>query len=126
MNPPVSWQAELLTLVNGVRSQAGAKPLCYNAKLNAASQAQSDSGIYGHTWDYVNQQGYSWSALGQNIAKGQTSVQQVFHAWFDELPPNDGHRKNILSPSFNQMGAGWTTSSNMWTQNFGASSEPCL
>ena len=63
---------------------------------------------------------------GQNIAQGQTSVQQVFSAWYNESPPNDGHRLNILNRDFTQMGVGWTQGTNMWTQNFGrSSSEPC-
>ena len=37
----------MLALVNQVRAQAGAPPVCYNAKLNTASQQQSDSGRYG-------------------------------------------------------------------------------
>mmetsp|Transcript_37073 Transcript_37073/g.85682 ORF Transcript_37073/g.85682 Transcript_37073/m.85682 type:complete len:246 (-) Transcript_37073:413-1150(-) len=120
------WLLELLQLVNSVRAQHGAQRLCLNDKLNAASQSQSDSGKYGHTWNYVKQQGYHYSWLGQNIARGQRSVREVFNAWYNEVPPNDGHRRNILNPRFTQMGAGWTRSTNMWTQNFGASdSESC-
>jgi len=120
------WLLELLQLVNSVRAQHGAQRLCLNDKLNAASQSQSDSGKYGHTWNYVKQQGYHYSWLGQNIARGQRAVREVFNAWYNEVPPNDGHRRNILNPRFTQMGAGWTRSTNMWTQNFGASdSESC-
>lgn len=62
----------------------------------------------------------------QNIARGQTSVAQVFGSWFNESPPNDGHRQNILSSELTQMGAGWNQGANLWTQNFGASdTEPC-
>ena len=51
----------------------------------------------------------------------------MFNAWFNESPPNDGHRLNILNPAYNQMGAGLNTGFNyLWTQNFGQSStEPC-
>lgn len=63
---------------------------------------------------------------GQNIAQGQTTAEQVFYAWFNEVPPNDGHRQNILSNQVTQMGLGWNQGTNMWTQNFGKSAtEPC-
>lgn len=54
----------MLTLVNQVRAQAGVPALCYNVKLNTASQQQSDSGVYGHTWKYIFATGYQWSFLG--------------------------------------------------------------
>lgn len=51
----------------------------------------------------------------------------MFYDWFNEVPPNDGHRRNILTADFTQMGLGWTHSTNMWTQNFGGlTSEPCM
>ncbi len=122
----VDWRGRLLELTNSERARFGRRPLCYNAKLNAASQRQSDSGVFEHTWAHINQQGYKWTSLGQNIARGYPSVDSVFSAWYNEVPPNDGHRKNILNPGFTQMGAGWNTGTNYWTQNFGASnSEPC-
>jgi len=122
-----SWREELLALVNQVRAQAGAPSLCLNEKLNVAAQSQSDSGVYAHTWNYIEGQQYDWNSLGQNIARGYGSVQSVFSAWFNEIPPNDGHRRNILNAKFNQMGAGWALGSNLWTQNFGlSSSEPCV
>eukprot|EP00929_Paragymnodinium_shiwhaense_P113627 TRINITY_DN81909_c0_g1_i1.p1 TRINITY_DN81909_c0_g1~~TRINITY_DN81909_c0_g1_i1.p1 ORF type:complete len:357 (+),score=49.37 TRINITY_DN81909_c0_g1_i1:76-1146(+) len=122
----MSWRRELLSYVNQVRTAAGLSALGLNAKLNAAAQAQSDSGRYGHTWRYIENEDYTWSRLGQNIASGHSSVHSAFSAWYNEVPPHDGHRKNILNAAFNQMGAGWDGTSNLWTQNFGASSsEPC-
>lgn len=64
---------------------------------------------------------------GQNIARGQVTPEEVFYDWFNEVPPNDGHRRNILTADFTQMGLGWTQSTNMWTQNFGGlTSESCV
>eukprot|EP00401_Gymnodinium_catenatum_P083310 CAMPEP_0117555578 /NCGR_PEP_ID=MMETSP0784-20121206/51346_1 /TAXON_ID=39447 /ORGANISM="" /LENGTH=179 /DNA_ID=CAMNT_0005352787 /DNA_START=57 /DNA_END=593 /DNA_ORIENTATION=+ len=108
------WQAELLQYVNDARAQAGAPSVCLNEKLNVAAQQQSDSGVYAHTWKYINDLGYEWTMLGQNIARGQTSVQSVFSAWYNEEPPMDFHRRNILNPAFNQMGVGWAQSDNYW------------
>eukprot|EP00929_Paragymnodinium_shiwhaense_P091338 TRINITY_DN5132_c0_g2_i2.p1 TRINITY_DN5132_c0_g2~~TRINITY_DN5132_c0_g2_i2.p1 ORF type:complete len:124 (+),score=16.88 TRINITY_DN5132_c0_g2_i2:384-755(+) len=123
----MSWRNELLSYVNQVRDAAGAPRVCLNDKLNTAAQAQSDSGVYAHTWKYIERENYQRTRLGQNIASGFSSVHSVFSAWYNEVPPHDGHRRNILNPAFNQMGAGWDSRTGLWTQNFGTStSEPCV
>eukprot|EP00929_Paragymnodinium_shiwhaense_P091340 TRINITY_DN5132_c0_g2_i4.p1 TRINITY_DN5132_c0_g2~~TRINITY_DN5132_c0_g2_i4.p1 ORF type:complete len:271 (+),score=44.05 TRINITY_DN5132_c0_g2_i4:75-887(+) len=123
----MSWRSELLSYVNQVRDAAGLARVCLNAKLNSAAQAQSDSGVYAHTWKYIESEDYQRTRLGQNIASGFSSVHSVFSAWYNEVPPYDGHRRNILNPAFNQMGAGFDSRMGLWTQNFGTStSEPCV
>lgn len=52
-------------------------------------------------------------SLGENIAKGQLSVEQVMQEWLDS--PN--HRMNILRPQFNEVGIGLF--GDIWVQNFG-------
>jgi uncharacterized protein YkwD len=51
---------------------------------------------------------------GENIAKGQTTAEQVMRDWMN----SSGHRANILSKNFKEIGIGFT--SNYWVQNFGA------
>jgi uncharacterized protein YkwD len=69
--------------------------------------------------------GYVGRTWGENIAKGQTTPQQVVQGWMD----SDGHCSNIMNGSFNLIGVGYFAgmSSNTrfnselyWTQNFGA------
>jgi uncharacterized protein YkwD len=70
--------------------------------------------------------GYVGRTWGENIAKGQTTPEQVVQGWMD----SDGHCANIMNGQFNLIGVGYFagTSTNMrfnselyWTQNFGAS-----
>lgn len=58
----------------------------------------------------VSATGYVWRALGENIgwtsdttARGVAALQS---AMYRERPPNDGHRKNILSTTYRQIGVG--------------------
>lgn len=52
-------------------------------------------------------------SLGENLAKGQLSVQQVMEDWMNS--PN--HRRNILRPEFEEIGIGLFEDE--WVQNFG-------
>ena len=52
-------------------------------------------------------------SLGENLAKGQLSVDQVMRDWMKS--PN--HRKNILRPQFEEIGIGLF--GDVWVQNFG-------
>jgi hypothetical protein len=106
-------------------------PLSINAKLTAAARYQSQDQI---TWDYfghtshdgstlvprVNAQGYTWSALGENTFTESSSV--LFgHAGFNidwggsvasagmQGPPR-GHRANIHSGAYREIGVGNLTS----------------
>lgn len=52
-------------------------------------------------------------ALGENLAKGQLSVEQVVEDWLNS--PN--HRRNLLRPEFKEIGIGLYE--DIWVQNFG-------
>ena len=65
----------------------------------------------------LSQFGIKYSAWGENIASGQKTPQQVVTAWMN----SQGHRENILSPTFTKLGVGYATNSNgvaYWTQMF--------
>jgi uncharacterized protein YkwD len=45
-------------------------------------------------------------------------------SWYNETPPNDGHRRNMLNCALTQIGVGYATNPNSdygtyWTQDFG-------
>jgi uncharacterized protein YkwD len=70
--------------------------------------------------------GYVGRTWGENIAKGQTTPEQVVQGWMD----SDGHCANIMNAGFNLIGVGYFAgmstntrynSELYWTQNFGAS-----
>jgi uncharacterized protein YkwD len=58
--------------------------------------------------------GISYSSAGENIAKGQRTPQEVMNAWMN----SSGHRANILSSSFTQIGVGYDSRANTWVQMF--------
>jgi uncharacterized protein YkwD len=75
--------------------------------------------------------GVHWTAAGENIGEGgpvaadavamaQMAV-SLTQAMLNEKPPNDGHRKNILSSSFTHIGIAVSrdSSGTVWlTQDF--------
>jgi len=65
--------------------------------------------------------GYAWSALGENIAAGQSTVEIVVDGWMK----SDGHCANLMNANFREIGAACvagnanTTYRTYWTQDFG-------
>jgi hypothetical protein len=73
----------------------------------------------------------SWTTAGENIGEGgpvpgpQTAIAQMAvmltNGMLGEQPPNDGHRKNLLSSAFHHIGIAVfrSTSGTVWmTQDF--------
>ena len=61
----------------------------------------------------------SWTNLGENIAYGQRTADEVFQAWMN----SSGHRANILNPAFRDLGVGLAYNGSgrpYWVQSFGA------
>lgn len=125
----------MLELVNQQRGAAGLAPLTLNAQLTAAAQGHSqdmaDHNFMDHNgsdgsspFDRMQRAGYSFSFAGENVAAGQSTPDDAMSSWINETPPNDGHRQNILSPNFREIGIGYAFSDvtqfkHYWTQDFG-------
>jgi uncharacterized protein YkwD len=60
---------------------------------------------------------YSWRAMGENLAKGPTSVEQTVGTWLK----SEGHCRNIMKPEFTHFGA--AQYGTYWTQVFGTPAE---
>jgi uncharacterized protein YkwD len=126
-------RAEMLARVNALRSKAGAPPLNLNQDLQQAAQAHAQDmlarGFFAHkspsgttVRERSRKAGYEWRAIGENIAEGQTSVEEVVTTWMG----SPGHRKNILSRDFRELGIGLVAGKTrdgeyrvIWVQNFG-------
>ncbi|MER0244515.1 CAP domain-containing protein [Streptomyces sp. HSW2009] len=119
--------ADVLALVNKERAGAGCRPLSASGTLNrvadtyagvmADAQELSHTGPDGSTvGDRVTRSGYTWSAVGENIARGQSDAAAVMSAWMN----SPGHRANILNCSFHEIGLGVEQGSGgpWWTQVF--------
>jgi uncharacterized protein YkwD len=122
----------MLNAVNAVRiagCQCGSQkmpsvsPLKWNAKLEMAAIRQvkyiSAKGILTHEGSYrsevsnrVDEVGYKWTSVGENIAGGYTSVRAVVNCWI-ESPP---HCLNMMNGTFKEMGA--ANKGEYWVQVF--------
>lgn len=114
---------QVVTLVNSERASAGCGPLRVDSRLTSAAQEHSEDMDRRNYMSHQNPEGEgpgerarrhgynSWGA--ENVAKGQTSPQQVMNAWMN----SPGHRANILNCGLVSIGVG--ESGNAWTQKFG-------
>ena len=65
--------------------------------------------------------GYSWSAYGENIAAGQSTMDAAMNSWLN----SPGHCKNIMNARYKDYGIGCAYKSSSsyrtyWTQDFAA------
>ncbi len=121
----LSYEKEVIRLVNEIRVQKGLKELTYNWELSRVARYKSQdmkdnkyfshtSPVYGTPFQMMKDFGITYRSAGENIARGQTSPQAVVNAWMN----SSGHRANILSTSFTQIGVGYVADGNYWTQMF--------
>lgn len=117
--------AEVVDLVNYVRSRAGCGPVRTNSSLTAAAQTHSEDmsarDYFSHTTpegvgfaERARSAGYS-SPAAENIAKGPSEPEAVMRMWMESR----GQRTNILNCNLSTIGVGVTTNGWYWTQDFG-------
>lgn len=130
----LQFKTQVIDLTNFERRKMGLKDLRYNAKLEKAAQDHTDDmnthDYFSHTGlsgskpvDRIRNAGYLASfeacnctksyTVGENIALGQTTPEQVIEDWME----SPDHRKNILNEDYDEIGIG--ISGNYWAQNFG-------
>ncbi|WP_425262329.1 CAP domain-containing protein [Paenibacillus pectinilyticus] len=118
-----SFASQVVTLVNQERTKAGLRPLTSNAALTAMALDKAkdmyNNGYFDHTsptygspFDMMTKYGIQYSYAGENIAKGQQTPEAVMTAWMN----SSGHRANILSPNFTQIGVAYYNGE--WVQDF--------
>lgn len=105
--------SEVATLSNQYRTSAGLAPLTINSKLMASAQAKADDmaakGYFAHDspqglspWYFFDSVGYSYSTAGENLALTNQSASSVSDGWYN----SPGHRANMLSATFTEVGYG--------------------
>lgn len=72
-------------------------------------------------YERIKHNNYSYRSVGENIAAGQTTTEDVVKSWLD----SPGHCENIMDPDFTEIGMAHvkkrgTTYTHYWTQDFGA------
>ena len=101
-------QGAILAAINGARRANGRPPLRYNGKLEAAARSQVRlmvakdqlSHNLGTTLrERVTAAGYE-GAVGENLAGGQSTLQQAIDGWL----ASSGHRDTLLSTRFTEFG----------------------
>ncbi len=120
-----SYEQKVIDLVNQIRVQNGLKKFTANWELSRVarykSQDMKDKGYFSHTsptygspFNMINNFGISYRTAGENIAKGYRTPSEVVNGWMN----SSGHRANILNASFTQIGVGYVSDGNYWTQMF--------
>lgn len=123
-----NFEGKVVQLVNQKRAQAGLKPLAHNWELSRVARYKSmdmrDQGYFSHTsptygspFTMIKSFGISYRAAGENIAMGQSTPQAVVDAWMK----SPGHRANIMSTQFTEIGVGYAfggSGRHYWTQMF--------
>ena len=120
-----AYEQEVVRLVNARRAQNGLKPLAENWELSRVARYKSadmagkryfshESPTYGSPYQMMRSFGISFRSAGENIAYGQRTPAAVVGAWMN----SSGHRANILSSSYTQIGVGYHEAGNYWTQMF--------
>jgi hypothetical protein len=110
---PGRVRAEMLAKVNAERKKAGVPPLRPNARLDQAAQRHAQDMLARHYFAHESPEGetvrersraagYDWRAIGENIAEGQLTVDEVMDTWMHSPP----HRRNLLARDFKELGAG--------------------
>tara|TARA_Y100000310_G_C20587390_1_gene766184 strand:+ start:63 stop:962 length:900 start_codon:yes stop_codon:yes gene_type:complete len=137
----------ILTSVNRERSKVNLTALTMNKDLELSAQLHAEDMLIRDYFNHFTPEGLSHvdrikktgyatidmencncsafkAAIGENIAKGQRSVNWVMNEWMD----SPTHKENILSTHFTELGIGIaegrgqdaSINDRIWVQNFGS------
>ena len=121
----LSYEQEVVDLVNQIRKNHGLNPLTVNWQLSRVARYKSQdmldkkyfshtSPTYGSPFDMIKAFNISYRTAGENIAMGYTSPSAVVNGWMNST----GHRANILNANYTQIGVGYVANGHYWTQMF--------
>lgn len=132
------FKVEFLTRLNKIRAKGcdcglsyfpPAPPLKWNDNLEFAARRHaldmSERHYFSHT--SINgrsmsdrtaeagygSKGYKTYAVGENIAQGQMSIEEVMSGWLH----SEGHCRNLMNPAFREVGI--AEIDHYWVQDFG-------
>lgn len=115
---------QVLAHINEARVAEGLRELTLDAELSRAAALHNQVMIDGcglshkcsgeaELGDRFSAQGVSWSRAGENIGFGSSGASDsakvgaangLTDSMLAEVPPNDGHRENLLSTKFTRIG----------------------
>ncbi len=121
----------VLDMVNRERAQRGIPPVTLDPLLSQIAEEYACEMIEDGFFDHINptngsgpgqraiQAGYIFIAIGENLAGGQITPDQVMREWMESTR---GHRENILSAQWEEVGIAVRTGGEhgvYWVQEFG-------
>ncbi len=126
-NVNVDMAQQILALVNAERKKAGVPLLTLSTEVSSVAQVKAqdmatngyfdhNSPTYGSPFSMLSSFGVTYRSAGENIAKGQQTASAVMTAWMN----SSGHKANILSTNYTQLGVGYAANngSPVWVQMF--------
>ncbi len=114
-----AYAVSMLNLMNQERSAHGLRALSLNWRLNTSAYHHNAKQAAQNTLSHqlpgeayfatrVSWTGYKWSTLGENVAwnsdRTLAGVQYLQRIMYNEKAPDNGHRLNILSSKFTNVG----------------------
>jgi uncharacterized protein YkwD len=105
--PPLTWNEVLTQAAMGHATDMSYQNYFSHQSLDGRTLRERVMSA-GYTYT-----GYSSFAIGENIAKGQQTIQEVSTGWFE----SPGHCKNLMNPSFKEIGI--AEINHYWVQDFG-------
>lgn len=131
---------QIISQTNAERSKNGLPPLRKNALLMASAQLHAIDMEIRSYFSHNSPEGYGPEhrikatgymdidfntcncsrfeiKVGENIAQGIAPPREIMDGW---MASKEGHRENILSPDFQEIGVGLSASGEYWVQHFGA------
>jgi hypothetical protein len=101
----------VITLINQSRAEAGLSSLTANPKLTAAAENKAmdmfEQQYFAHVGpdgrapeDWIDDAGYNWTNIGENIAYGYNTAETVHTAFMN----SQSHKDNILGGSYEHVG----------------------
>lgn len=139
---PEGWQALERGVLEAVNEQRARGAVCDGEEMPPAGPLERDvlledaarkhsldmaeQGYFAHEsldgrtpGDRIAAAGYEGSPVGENIAQGYRTVEDVMAGWMS----SPGHCRNIMNPVYDRLGVGYAEADGSgapyWTQNFG-------
>jgi len=120
--PVAGWPGEVFQQINAIRAAHGLYPLSYSTQLATAAQYHAQDCANRGWCSHTGSDGSS--ALTRILRAGFPAVgtsecwvqarnpQQAVAWWMNEVPPNDPHRRTLLSTHLTHIGVGVVATTN--------------
>jgi uncharacterized protein YkwD len=114
-----AWANAVLAELNAERANHGLRALKMNSKLISAAHSHNLAMAKANSLSHqlsgeaslgsrVSAAGYRWSAVAENVAystsRSTGGVLAMQRMMYNEKPPDDGHRQNILNKAYLDVG----------------------